>query len=85
MADTYNISAGSGRVQLSGIEPRNLNIGELGIIAIQVVSDASLDANVTIKLQQSIKGTDWNERINARKRKDKAVEKVNGQGGIVCG
>ena len=61
MADTYDISTGSGRVQLSGIKPRNLNIGELGIIAIQVVSDASLDANVTIKLQQSINGTDWNE------------------------
>lgn len=56
MADTYNISDGTGRVELSGIQDRYLNLGELGTLSIQVVSDNALDAPITLKLQQSIAG-----------------------------
>lgn len=61
MADTFTISGGSGRVELSGVNARNLNLGELGTLAVQVVSDASLDASITLKLQQSIDGTNWHD------------------------
>ena len=55
MADTYDITLGSGRVQINGI------VEQKGTIAIQVVSDANLDASITLKLQQSIDGTNWHD------------------------
>ena len=61
MADTYSISSGSGRVSLSAVASRNLNLGQLGTLAVQVVSDASLDASITLKLQQSIDGVNWHD------------------------
>ena len=61
MADTYSISSGSGRVELNGIVNRFLNLGQLGTLSIQVVSDGALDASITLKLQQSINGTDWHD------------------------
>lgn len=56
MADTYDISTGSGRVELSGVQNRFINLGQLGTLSVQVISDVSLDAPVTLKLQQSIAG-----------------------------
>ena len=61
MADTYAISSGSGRVEVSGVADRYLNLGQLGTLSVQVVSDASLDASITLKLQQSIDGTNWHD------------------------
>jgi hypothetical protein len=55
LADTYTISTGSGRVEISGVTPQK------GLYAIQVVSNASLDANITLNLQQSIDGTNWHD------------------------
>jgi hypothetical protein len=61
MADTYTISSGSGRVELDGVITRNLNLGELGTLSVQVVSDGALNAPITLKLQQSIDGTNWHD------------------------
>jgi hypothetical protein len=55
LADTYTISTGSGRVEVSGVTPQK------GLYAIQVVSNAALDANITLNLQQSIDGTNWHD------------------------
>jgi hypothetical protein len=55
MANTYSIATGSGRVQVNAAIPQK------GTIAIQVVSNAALDASITLNLQQSIDGVNWHD------------------------
>lgn len=55
MAQEYTIATGSDSIEIQGIEQQSK------IIAIQVVSDSALDAQIDLSLQQSIDGTEWHD------------------------
>ena len=55
MSQTYTIVTGSDSIEIQGIEEQT------SIIAIQVVSDSALNAEILLSLQQSIDGVQWHD------------------------
>lgn len=56
MASSYDISTGTGRVEIVSDESTYL--------AVQVVADAALDADITVKLQHSSDGSNYEDLAN---------------------